>query len=68
VPGEIEDLFLYANLKKSTIKPECITKYLNYKNEIQNGRFDSGILTKEKDSFLVEDLEVCLENEVPHEP
>jgi hypothetical protein len=63
VSGQVEDLILFVNLKKPTLKSSCITQYLIYWDKVLNGGVDINIDSGEKDPFYIENLEDCVEYE-----
>jgi hypothetical protein len=65
VPGQVEDLFLFVNWKKPILKSSCISQYLTYWDKVLNREVDKSIASWQEDSFFIEDLEYCVEDEVP---
>ena len=71
VPGEVEDLSLEpgshnisVNWKKPTLNRYCVTHYVIHWVHTKSGSKNSSIVSSEEDSFVIEDLDACVEYEV----
>jgi hypothetical protein len=71
VPGHIEELSFtpgFHNIivywKKPILNTHCVTGYIIEWIDIQNGNDAETIVSWEKDSYVIEDLEACVDYEV----
>jgi hypothetical protein len=71
VPGHIQELSftpglhsIIVNWKEPILNTYCVTKYIINWVEIENGNKDFTIVSWEKDSFVIEGLEACVDYEV----
>jgi hypothetical protein len=71
LPGEVEELTLnpgsnniIVNWKKATVNSYCLMQYVIYWMNKVNGDNDSRRVSSEENSFVIEDLDACVQYEV----
>jgi hypothetical protein len=71
VPGQVEELTLtpfshniIVNWKKPILDSYCVSHYVIHWVHTLSGSYDSSIVESEEDSFVIEDLDACVEYEV----
>jgi len=71
VPGQVQDLSWKPGSRKITVnwmKPilnsYCVMQYVIYWVHAVSGSIDSRIVSSEKNSFVIENLDACVEYEV----
>jgi hypothetical protein len=71
VPGKVEELILKpgsknisVTWKKPIVNSYCVSNYIIYWVNFLHGSVDSSIVSKDRNSFLIEELDACLDYEI----